>query len=334
MSALMACAAKSCSECAVGHATFGGLACHQCLEREDPDDLRAFAANRYALELQSCRADCPPSYEYQCACDDYVARGGAVLSALANVSLCTDDCGTPDWSCLGSVHWPRLADTAPELELDVGAADVISLKPLLGATVSACAGIDSNCTQPIQTVTVEDTYADLMLTRAGTGVAATDYFGAILVTWSDTTRPDASSVLLSFFPSLRRTPAWTWRRLVSRANAENIVKGALIPDRLAWENFGGIVWSVAACNDVSAAGLTASLDSGERAYYLEENQILDAALTETTTSGLGAFINVTPGPRTLDLRRSSGQKVGSYPIYVRTGTTSTVSLTPGPDSDP
>ncbi|HEX4338989.1 MAG TPA: hypothetical protein VH062_23945 [Polyangiaceae bacterium] len=337
MSNLMVCAAKNCVACAEAHATFGGVACEQCLEQHDPAELDTLAQNVDALELEACEADCPPGYESYCACDDHFAAGNPLLNKLRRVPLCLSACAETDWSCLGAVNWPPLADVSPPLELHVGVADVEFSNTVSNASIHACAGIDVACDRPQQMAVwdADGQFADLTLSRAGTGEGGTNYFGGLLVEWTETGQTELSSVILGFFPPIRRTPAWTWRRLVSRDEAESFVRNAGIADHLDWNAYGGIVWSVAACNDVTAAGLTASLDTGEPAYYLAPSQTLMKGLTATTKSGLGAFISLSPGPRTLELRRQSdGRKIGTYPLNVRQGTITTVSLSPAPDSEP
>jgi hypothetical protein len=142
-----------------------------------------------------------------------------------------------------------------------------------------------------------------------------------------------SWALLYFFPPLRRSPSWTWRRMVSRTIAETQVHDFLDENIfLDWENNGGIVWSVAACNGVPAEGVTARLtdqiDVREQVVYLTDTPVLSKTLKATSRSGLGAVLNVFPGGRTMELRSPEGDVIGMYPFHVSAGAITTLSFAP------
>ena len=337
MSELMKCAADGCPRCAAAHATYGGLTCERCLEATDPGDLDRLSHSVAALELDSCQADCPPSYRTECRCDDVYPQGEGegrdVLDAL-NES-CATECQDPDWSCLGSVQYAGIPSDQKELVLHVGVAEVPLLAPLRNAEVSPCSAADDLCAMPgVPTAVGADGFVLLRLSRQGTGSGALPFFGALQVNWTDADGGGPSNVLLYFFPSMSRSPSWTWRRLVPRWLAQRDVESAL-PVKVDWAVQGGVVWSAATCNGLAAENLVATLDSGDHPYYLDDLWLIDTGLQQTSTSGLGAFVNPLPGRRVLTLELAdSHRKVGSYKFTVRPGTITTLSLTPSGDSGP
>jgi hypothetical protein len=346
MSRVIECAARSCDQCSAAHATFGGVDCTSCLKREARDTLRALSASIPALELEACQQDCSPGFEDLCLCTDLDFAGGAdagveggeVLARLRGVDRCSEDCARPDWSCLGLVK-PLLLPKSepPQLALHVRLAafektlNMVAPPSLVGAEVSACTLVPE-CTapSPLSDVTKEGTgLADLLLEPPRNSGA---YFGDLAVQWSDD-QGRMSWALLYFFPPLRRSPSWTWRRMVSRTIAETQVHDFLDENIfLDWENNGGIVWSVAACNGVPAEGVTARLtdqiDVREQVVYLTDTPVLSKTLKATSRSGLGAVLNVFPGGRTMELRSPEGDVIGMYPFHVSAGAITTLSFAP------
>jgi type III secretion system FlhB-like substrate exporter len=333
MSHVIECAARSCAQCAAAHATFGGMECTKCLENAHGSPLKALSMSVPALELEACQQDCSPGFENECPCTDVpgvgLPDGGVDGSTLLNslrAGTCSAACTQiADWSCLGNLQSiPLGRSDPPQLRLHVrlAAYDVSitqsSPPALVAAEVTACAG-EAECTATgfRDAFTGGDTgSADLLLDRPNTG----DYFGDLVVRWNET--PDQmSTALLYFFPSLRRSPSWTWRRLVSRSLAEALVKPLNIA--LDWQKNGGIVWSVAACNGLPAADVTATLTpledgaaTGEQLVYVGKDYVLSKIARATSSIGLGAVISATPGTREMTLRAPDGNIIGKYEFVV------------------
>jgi hypothetical protein len=346
MSSVIACAAQRCDQCAAAHVTFGGLQCTNCLEQKAHDSLAALSASIPALELEACQQDCSPGFEDECPCTDLAAApldgglgGAAMLKSLRHVPMCSVQCSKDadaDWSCLGHVQSPPLARSdAPKLSLHVRLAGYLETingeqpRSLPNVEVTACTG-NAECTDPSpdrSTRTREGTgVADLLLGPTGGA-----YFSDLAVRWSEGEPSQMSTVLLYFFPPLRRSPSWTWRRLVSRQVATGLI-GSFDPSLvLDWEKNGGIVWSVAACNGVPAANVTARLVNGsEKIVYVKDNFTLTEDPPRTSSVGLGAVISVTPGTRKMILYAPDDRIIGEYEFFVAPGAITTLSFAPVP----
>ena len=352
MSRVIECAARSCDQCAVAHATFGGLECTQCLKREAPESLKAFSRSIPALELEACQQDCSPGFADECLCTDLPSvevsdggrEGAALLSSLRHLSTCSTECTqTVDWSCLGKVRPIGLSTSAQALQLHVRLApyeETINpmdshdgggpLGELVGAEVTACAGGECTDVPPRSDHTKAGTGAFLSLEPLRTG----DYFGDLTVRWNE-----EDTALLPFFPQLRRSPSWTWRRVVSRNIAQVLVDGFYgrhVP--LDWEMHGGIIWSVAGCNGVPAEGVTATLKPPEGVETTETTDVLVYVKPSfllyddppvTSHVGLGAVISAVPGTRHMVLeRRSDGMRIGTYDFRVVAGAVTVLSFAP------
>jgi hypothetical protein len=350
---MIECAARRCDQCAVAHPTFGGLACTECLETNAPDTLKALSTSISALELESCQQDCSPGFDSECACTEYIGAGtadgglgGAKILDNLRTPRCSGDClVTPDWSCLDHVQSPPLKSVPGPLLLhvrvtpyeetlmpklvDAGAMDS-SPPPLVGAKVTVC---------PYGGLPCSSAPSPSATTQPGTGLADFTlqpkpgaYFGHLAVSWDDEgTPPRTSTALLYFFPPLRRSPSWTWRRAVSRKLAEDIVKNSFGDKApvLDWSNYGGIVWSVAACNGVPAPGVTVNLEDGGPGLLLRGDFTLTDELDETSRVGLGAFLNVEARQRQITLRlRETDQVIGTYDFLVEKGAITTLSFAP------
>jgi hypothetical protein len=341
MSALTVCAALNCDACEAGHATYGGLYCQSCLNAEHPGVLAVFSRNFAALELDSCRQDCPPPYRDRehCPCSDIygsaksasvtdagrpqVSSSSAtdagdaeeVLNALksaAKSERCLPLCEDPrpqDWSCLDSLHAPGLPSDLQTFELNLKLIDLAG-DAVAGARVRPCSGAVPDCSgdPPVPkdaSATDSNGFAQLVFKRPVTGAGAPQFFGSIEVSWGEEDGGDPSSVLLYFIP-LARNPTWTLRRLVSRGIADFNVKYVLgrYPD---WKNTGGIVFSAVTCSGDPAVGVEAELDGvradagGASVFYSGEGSALDPMAHSTTTVGMGAFVNVSEMGHTLTL---------------------------------
>jgi len=344
-SALMACAAaEHCDACAAGHATFGGLECTRCLEGQAGDALNEFSRNADALELDSCRLDCPPDLKSQCDCTDY-AEGTSAVERLEN--LCRDECDQPDWSCLGHLQAPRGNVDPLDLRVRLVEAEPPG-DPVDGATVRACGELDGSCNIPLVAPTSPDPstgFAELRIPR----IPPPATFGHLQVDWETHpedggllscatgdggTLPDgivANRALVYFFPPLLRSPAWAVRRMVSRRLAECTVANAC-PGCLDWEKYGGVVFSVAACNDSPAANVSIGIDSGD-VYYLNEPGAFVDGLDRTAQSGLGAVVDVEEGSHSLEATVNlpgGAQLMGRYDFWVQKGAITTLALKPVP----
>jgi hypothetical protein len=379
MSALTVCAASKCDYCAAAQATHGGVYCQSCLEAEHPDVLEAFSRSFAALELESCRQDCPPPYrDHQCKCSDIYmpGKGGGtglqsslddagydasgehfseaasdagnaqgVLKALedaASSERCYGPCRQADWSCLDSLHMLEPPEQE-KLELNLTLVD-ISSEPVAGARVRACLGVLPDCGDtPLAPrdvhVTDADGFTQFLFRRVTSGAGAGEFFGALEVTWGGEDGGDPSSALLYFVPSLTRSPSWTLRRLVSRSIADASVE-LVLNRKPRWQDHGGIVFSAVTCNGLPAADVVAELDGAgadagtDLVFYSGNGWALDPTAPSTSTSGLGAFVDVLPGARTLtlyhviDKKSMTRELFGTYPIHVRKGTITTLALAP------
>jgi hypothetical protein len=368
MSALTACAAVNCSDCAAAHATYAGVTCQPCLDVENAGALGAFSRNFAALELDSCRQDCPPPYRDRehCPCSDIygpvtsVSDAGqrqvssraaedagdaeGVLKALESATKsgqCAGFCGSgqpQDWSCLDSLHAPGLPDDEQTFELNLTLID-LAFKPVVGALLRPCGVAYPNCEDepPVAGATDSNGFAQLVFHRTVTGAGAPEFFGGIEVSWGSEDAGGPSTTLLYFTP-LARSQTWTMRRLVSRDVADFNVKSVLgrKPD---WEKTGGIVFSAVTCSgdpavDVEAKLDDAGTDGGHDRVFYSNGYALDPSAQSTLNTGLGAFVEVIPKARTLtlfrykDKDRTLRQNIGVYPLYVRAGAITTVALAP------
>jgi hypothetical protein len=332
-SKVIACAATQCKACAAARAAPGGQDCAACLEAQAPEDVATFSKNVDALEFESCRKDCPPTYEEQCPCSAFEA-GKQALQVLQDVPLCTMPCERPDWSCLGNVQWPPLpsqTSSRPSLELHVGAAPVSNATiHMVGATVTLCGEVDPDCTggEVMKSTIQDDGFATFTIPPTGVN----PYFGRLALDY--TAQGDPTNAIFYFVPDLRRSPTWTWRRTVSQATAKSNIDLLGMGIELEWDKKGGIIWSASACNAVPAEGIKAKmLASGEQMFYLDKDQTLKP-LEETSKQALGAVINAEPGLKSMELRRSDGEFIGRYEFRVVAGAITTLSLSPGPsDTD-
>lgn len=281
-----------------------------------------------------------------------VSDGGQAADILDELDAATKDpacgqaCGqnTQDWSCLGQEQPADVLSQESALELHIGFGDVLQVNPIEGVLVRACPGVDGLCdSMPKpgdQVPTDRDGFASLCLHRQA-GPGALPFFGAIEATWDQANSIGASSALLYFYPYPSRSSSWILRRLVSRGIANSIVNSVLNRDP-DWNSHGGVVWSAVTCAGLPAQDVTAelageqdpSLDPREKnAYYTNGSWQLEPSLDATSSSGLGAFVEVLPGQKTLTLRRASEPDptknlIGIYTLYVRAGTITTVSLRP------
>lgn len=383
MSKLMACAAAQCSECAAAHATYGGVACQRDLEKEHGPELDRLSRSVAALELDSCRQDCPPPLRDLCECSDIYAPGSSsadasigtpsgdvsdsdagdarpVVEALENaVTTYNDDCLLrQDWSCLGSVPNLDVPTLPTELTLHVGFVDVTKTTTftlLTNVLVRHCGGVEVGCSKPAPDAglpTDSDGFVEFSLPRES-GSSSGWFFDGLTARW-DFVADEPSYFLLYFYPLyLSRTPRWIVRRLVSKQAATDSVKIALSEDA-DWPNKGGIVWSVTTCNGLAGIGVQASLtpvghvsldSNNSNAYYTNGSWGLQPDQNSTSESGLGAFVNVSPGEWDLNLNLSADagahldpdsrpthspdeRRIGTYRLYVRPGAITTVALAP------
>jgi hypothetical protein len=389
MSELMACAAHNCPDhCAIGHATYRSRGCTDCLTENAGPLLNEFAKSVAALDLDSCRQDCPPPYrDERCPCSDIyrfgsrssvaeagprnhgdaatdggrqrstavvgdaawdAGNGSDVLNALEAVvkdqsitNKCYTACNEPDWSCLNSLPSSPPFDDRQELELDLTLFSVLD-QPTAGAHVRICQAVDPDCVEGPEHVTDAAGFTRFSLKRNTSGSAASSFFGSLLVNWEGDSGDDPSSALLYFIPIPPRSPTWTVRRLVSTTIANGNVMSVIgrLPN---WQENGGIVFSVTDCNGVAAPDVTAELDGPHAAdsdlvFYSDGQWSLSRTATSTTSSALGAFVDVTTSrQRTLtlyhytDKKNGTTEKIGSYSFNVRVGAITTLALAPYQD---
>jgi hypothetical protein len=266
------------------------------------------------------------------------------IAKLANDQSCYSSCvNDQDWSCLDAMPKKEPPDYRTELELNLRLIDVASVEPLpvVGVNVRACQAVDPDCKEGQQEPPTDDAgFTKLRFARKTAGPAASPFFGYLEVTWDPGNDP--SSTLLYFFPTFfARSPAWTLRRLVSHEIANANVRNVLGREP-RWDQKGGVVFSVSTCNGLPAVGLTAALDTpradeeSDLVFYSNDQWALSRTTPSTTSSALGAFVDVTQGQRTLTLYRDQAktQPLDSYSFNVRVGTITTVALAPYLDPRP
>jgi hypothetical protein len=348
MRALVQCEAvhDNCSECGSSRAVWSGEACDACLATTCPAALDAFSRDSAALERRACEEGCPdPNAPPYCGCRGEAggntdAGTGTAMDAgeqqvltqaqsCANGGRCRARCGkdVPDWNCLGSVKWPAPAATLTDLELHIRLVDAAIKQntPLRNETVKTCSDLGGDC---------ETNYLDSKTTQEngwapplGLGLFATgDHFVGHL------SIPDA---LLYLFPPVRESPTWRQFRVLSRAVADGtaplLTSADGKPVTLEWADRGGIAWSIVACNQAPAAGVSVTVDSGQPAFYSAVETQVPKTGTETTSAAVGVFINVPHGQRRVTAKLA-GQLIGTYSVEVRIGSITHLTMVPTPES--
>lgn len=334
-------ASNRCTECGSSRAVWNGAPCDKCMQN-CTDELDAFSKDEGALNAGACQRECPKSAPH-CDCSGY-PDAGQEPETLTNIRACAEGpcsptCTTPppDWTCLGNAKWQAAALSLDKLELYFRATNVIGDSPVSGLSIKACPELDPACVVPSgDAAGIPETsqplgWANLPIERPTT---APKFFGHLVASGPD------FNALLYLFPPVRLTPSWRTMRLVSRSAADAITTAAPLNLTPHWESNGGIVWSVTSCNKappegvkVSAAGVRVTISSGERAYYSSSDITLDPNLGETTSVGLGVFINVRPSLSAVLTAKvtvnGKTQDIGTYPVQVKKGSITHVAMAPG-----
>jgi hypothetical protein len=344
---VVACEAKeSCGDCAASVVVRGNGACDECLAILCPDSADALSRSPAALHRDICKKDCTegsaaPSADGGVPAPDCSCDPSGDITSLDAVNRCVtgpcnDKCNPAvDWSCLGHVQWPRPAPALGKLELHLSVVDATNFSsPLLPSfQVMACSPLDLPCNAPLTKATGTDSRAILSINAQSFG----GFFDHLLVTSTD---PDPVGALLYFYPPVRRSPAWSARRIVTKAFAQStLVPLGIVPD---WATKGGIVWSVTSCLGplAFAEGVTVSATpdapgsaSDVPVYYFVGSGL--SLAPPTSTLGVGAIINIDGGAWTLKASTIVNGKtvsIGSYPVGVVTGKITHVTMAPAPGS--
>jgi hypothetical protein len=153
--ALVQCEANhACGTCASARAVRNNASCDSCVAEKCSSEIDAFSKDLAALRLDTCGcAGFFASGVPRCACEDqYGAIGKTNWDRVKECEAgpCQQQCGlvsAGDWSCLGSLEWPRLGPNP----VDVGFSlvDLVGRTPLPDFMVSACVDQDASCDPPL-----------------------------------------------------------------------------------------------------------------------------------------------------------------------------------------
>jgi hypothetical protein len=263
---------------------------------------------------------------------------------------CGAACNPPeDWSCLGSVQWPApaqaLLQSPTGLDLTVAIRDAFTTPVQQAFDVIACS--DSDCSTPLGSGQGTGGWAKVAGIEPVLKARKCTFFDYLRASFGT---PDAGSpsaadaglssypdALLYFFPPVRESPHFALRDVVNRAFADE--NASAVGMKLDWSaNKGGIVWTGTSCGGARGSGMVVSIDTGDRAFYTRGTmRQLDPDAVVTGPVGIGAFLNVEPGSRTLTATVTVNgvtETVGKYTVLVAPGSVTYLTMTPAPASTP
>jgi hypothetical protein len=268
--------------------------------------------------------------------DDCTARGSAFAGSTCIDNLCvlppTPDAATEiptptGWECIGNPT-PSGA-VKPQVQLTVRVGDLIHPEVSVSDAVvlRACHKLDVTCAMPIGDAIHPDAtgHASFTITTGGTG-----FDGYIEV--NPAVKPPVYVPTMIFIsPPIVDDYVYQLTALLSIADLPALVQqtgsAAMNPA------LGALIYRAADCNRVPAAGISGMLDLPDpttKAFFVI-NGLPTTNINETDASGLGGFINVPRGVRSvMGTRLMDNLYIGTVLALVRPSTFTYMTLAPDP----
>lgn len=212
--------------------------------------------------------------------------------------------GTADLSCLGSVPPPTF--TQGTADITVRTRGFLSNAPLPGITIKVCRYSDPSCTPVLEE-------------------GVTDQEGALLLSVTTAERLYVDATSAGTFPLLgfRNGPFDSDYTLLVPTPTEAMATASLVAasiDPARGHFFLGI--EDCASNPVAGAVIEVTpSDPQTRVFYVNEGQLPDSSLMETTPIGIAGALNVPVGDITIEARMAaSGTVISTRTAFVRAGT--------------
>ncbi len=236
---------------------------------------------------------------------------------------CTEACQQGfRWGCVGEYRWPApsaLHEGIIKFNFQVN--DMVTNKPMEGVTVTVCTRADIDCAIPIFSAVTNaegNCCLDLPVTEVGFG----GYFKL--------SRDDLAPVSEQYGRPIFNNSV-SYISVVTQAVNDllwNSLGVTLDPERGL---LSVIMWD---CSWTSAPGIEYELSSADevtRTFYLAESGTLSFTQSETSSSGMGGFVNVPADKEPVRIYarlKETGEIVGCHEVVVRPGIRLNLTLYP------
>jgi hypothetical protein len=338
IAALESCLVTSCaSECEIECGGAAELAtpdaaatCQQCFTGQACQSAAACLGNGgCATDVFCFLSSSTPDTQATCMAPiDAGLDGAPAAFQVAAMNQCLEACGfDSNWSCLGRVEWPPPVKGGMTLQFSLYNV-VMPQLPLPGVTAKLCEVQDTSCSHP-GTTALSDSLGNVTLTVPDGGV------GNFYVGYIDLSGGGIAPELFFWSFPISQNVAQLGSILTATPDQITAVASSVYDG--GWDAAASGVVTVVGldCYLLGGAGLTFSIMPPAvppTAFYVGVNgDNFQPGLTETTSAGIGAFVNVPPGPVvvTASLPPPMGA-IGQFTAFVRPGTVSLVVALPSP----
>lgn len=234
----------------------------------------------------------------------------------------------PVWGCLGNVPPPPAEETVPSVTIRAAFFSLITNAYLPGLSAKACSNLDQACATPVPgtlTQTDDAGVATMQVPHGFRGyidvVPSTDALVPVIrpiLPVPDTSVTDETTTFAE------RSPMFTWFDFT--ALAESVGKKAN-------PEYGHFFFTAVDCSGNNAANAimlaeARALTNDTFTYYTDAAGLPSITPRQTTSSGHGGFVNVSPGSATFTLMLDDGRRVGTETVVIRPGTITIVRFRP------
>jgi hypothetical protein len=329
------CTATSCADaCNVGCGLAYSARVASCYQGQQAccDAERALWTNSEAVAWYDCNAHCtwatlaangaPGFGPDPCGC---MAAHPTAKDVADIMQGCSQRClphpgDPPDWSCRGSVKWPRVNTGSERIEYHLKLADFQTLSPLPDLRVSQCAASDARCSTPLGPVAITDAGGFVSLTLQAS-MLNLDYFGYLLVQGDKI--PDA---LIYFFPPVRDAHH-DGHTIGTREGTASLLSA---PELMYDPSLGAVAFSMRDCFYGDGSGVRVSSEPPGRVAYLAGG-LIDPTATETDASLIAVVLNLPPGAVRLQVSDAkTSEPISSVRVFVRAQSVTSFTLHPTP----
>jgi hypothetical protein len=296
--------------------------CQQCVEAKSCAQTLACTSSVACEVLGHCAYSCATP-DCRAACADDAGDVDEFVSTALGVGIpCYGPCQVGhDWTCVGSVAWPRPQSTEEDIALTL--VGLNSTSPA-GVSVEACNQGDDSCSSPFSKGT-SNAAGVAQLSLPAPGLCG---FQGLFELSSPSIEP---TVFDLSFPLSARHAQVTAFVLSQSGFAQTLSGVSIIPDPAR-----GHVWIMALdCLQLFAPNVTVVADGlgsdpEVREMYFESGAPSPTAKA-TDASGMAFFYNVPPGPLTLHvIPNDTGAVSSTVRVFVQAGMISEVEALPTP----